>query len=107
MIIINGKSYNGRNINISGGKVLIDGKDVDFGDTLQVNIVVEGDLNELQVDQVDTLQIKGNCGQVETTNGSVTIGGSVTGDVRTTNGTVSCGKVGGSVRTTNGSIRHN
>ena len=105
---INGVSYPDGNISIKNNQVFINGvlqtgKEVE---SKTINIVIEGDSGDLVIDSINSLKIKGNSGYVETTNGTVSIEGSVSGNVRTTNGTVNCRAISGSVKTTNGSVNH-
>lgn len=105
MININGKSFFGNNIVVNNGKVIIDGKDV-TPDSKVINIQVDGNVDMLQVDNCDKMEINGDANSAKTTNGNISISGSVKGDVQTTNGNVVCGQVGGSVSTKNGNIKH-
>lgn len=58
MVIINGKSYAGSNITVTGDKVFVDGNLADIGDTLEV--IVEGDIESLKTDGSAT--VNGNVG---------------------------------------------
>ena len=124
-VIINGVTYEGgRNISVSNNKVTIDGKDVTPKDTLEVNINVEGSVENLKVDYAKTIIINENVeGYVQTSSGDVEVGGfvakgiqttsgdvevegNVTGNVQTTSGDVKCKKVEGNVNTLSGDIKH-
>jgi len=59
----------------------------------------------LQVDNCDSIVVKGDCNTVQTTNGNI-VCGNVTGDVTTKNGNATCENVNGSVTTKNGNITH-
>ena len=100
---------NGNNICISNGVVTINGKkytDLNELPDKEINIIVEGDVKELTVDTCDSIEVKGNAGNISTHNGNVTIAQGVSGNVKTHNGNVVCGSVGGSVDTHNGNIIH-
>jgi hypothetical protein len=103
MIIINGVSYSGNSVTILNNKVIIDGKSVESNDKI-INIEVNGNIDSLDVDNCESIKVKGDVGKVKSTNGNVKIEGSVNGDVSTTNGNISCFDVKGSVSTKNGNI---
>lgn len=91
-IVINGKSYTGRNVAIINGKVLIDGKPQDEGLSGVVEIKVEGDLATLECDAPVT--VNGNVGSLSA-GGSVqcdNVGGNVNAG-----GSINCGDIGGMV----------
>lgn len=105
MIEINGRSFSGSNISIVGGKVIVDGKEVDgLQDEKQINIVVNGDIETLQSGN-GNVTVSGVTGSVQTVNGEIEITGSVGGSVKTVNGNVRCGEVRGSVNSVNGNIK--
>lgn len=107
-ININGKTIhtNGGNICIGNGKITIDGKEVGFEDSKEINIEITGNVESLDVDSCNKINIKGDCTIVKTHNGSVDIEGNVNRDVSTHNGNIDCGNVGGSISTRNGNIKH-
>lgn len=103
-ITINGKSYNGKNITIKNNKVLIDGV-VQESDEKTINVTVTGNVEILDVDSCDLITVNGSANSVKSANGSIKIGGDVTGNVSTTNGSVKVGKsISGNANTVNGSI---
>ena len=106
MININGMSFNGSNISISNNKIYVDGKRVDeqFEDQKTFNIVVDGPLSKLDVENAESIEIKGDVGSIKTTNGNVQVSGSVNGDVKTVNGNVNAINIDGKVSTVNGNI---
>lgn len=104
MIEINGRSFSGSNISIIGGKVIVDGKEVDgLQDEKEINIVVNGDIETLQSGN-GNVSVTGSAGSVQTVNGGVEITGNVTGSIKTVNGDIRCGEVHGSVNSVNGNI---
>lgn len=108
-IIINGKTIvsNSGSISISGGKVTIDGKEVEgFENEKTLNIEVKGDLESLTVDNASTIRVEGNAGEVVSKNGNIEVRGNVSGNVESKNGNIDCGNVGGNVETKNGNIKH-
>lgn len=94
----------GRNIVISNGRVIVDGRPVDTNDK-QISIVVEGSIETLTVDVCQHIEVRGAItGSVKTQSGDVRCG-NVGGSVSTMSGDVDCGQVGGSVSTMSGDIR--
>jgi hypothetical protein len=123
MIRINSTDYAGRNITISGNKIIIDGVDItaDHKDAKEISIVVNGDLENLDVDYCKQLAITGNVGKVRSGSadvncndvlGNVQTGSgdveceSITGDVQTGSGDVKTTTISGSVRTGSGDIKY-
>lgn len=90
-ITVNGRRIDvpsGRFINIINGDIFVNGQRcTENGDLKQIDIVIEGDFDLLQVGSCDRIDVKGdvhgdisaggnvNCGNVT---GSITAGGSVT-----------------------------
>lgn len=103
-ITIDGRSFSGRNISISGNRVIVDGVVQDGELVGDVNVVVTGNVEQVE-NTNGKVEVKGSVGTVRTTNGEISCG-DVKGDVTTSNGTVQCGVVHGSVRTSNGNITH-
>lgn len=99
---INGLTYTGKNITVSNGRVVIDGKDV-TPDTKQISIAVDGNVGTLKVDQCDKVAVNGSCEKVETMSGAVECG-PVNGGVKTMSGDVKCGRVVGDVTTMFGDV---
>jgi hypothetical protein len=104
-VVINNNTYSGNNIVISKGKVIIDGKDV-TPDSKEININIQGDINELKVDACDKLSVTGNVKNVSTKSGDIDITGNVEGSIQTMSGDVDCGNVGGSISTMSGDVKH-
>lgn len=103
-IRINGMSIvGGRNITITNGRVVIDGKDVTGDDTKTINIEIHGDVAELSADVCNTIAISGSAGKVKTQSGDIHCG-DVSGSIQTMSGDVSCGAVAGDVSTMSGDI---
>ena len=109
MIQINGKTFYGNNLNISNGKIIIDGKvqsSLSDFDEKEINITIEGDVVEVST-EIGNITVNGNVSKnVKNTNGDINVSGSVGGDVKITNGSVECGNVNGDVDTTNGNIKY-
>jgi hypothetical protein len=105
-IMINGFTItSGGSINISNGRIIVDGHDV-TPDAKTINIVVHGDVETLSADGVNSLEISGTvAGDVSTQAGDITCG-DVKGSVSTMSGDVRCGSIGGNVKTMSGDINH-
>lgn len=86
-IEINGQTFIGKNVFIENGRVIIDGHVQDMIPQNAITVIVTGD-----------------CGSVENERGNVTISGSVSGNVQTGSGDISCGSVGGNAQTGSGDI---
>lgn len=89
-ININGNIIAGRSINISNGRILVDGKDL-TPDSKNITISVDGNIGTLEVDSCQKVDIKGN----------------VEGDVKTVSGDIRCYNVGGNVSAVSGDIKAN
>ena len=101
-ITIDGKSFTGSSVNISGkGKLNIDGV-VQDGDLVgDINIVVNGNVESIENENGTVKCI--NTGSVKTVNGDVSCG-DVSGDVKTVNGNIVAAKIIGKVSSINGNI---
>lgn len=102
---INGVSYNGNNVTIINGKVIVDGKDM-TPDAKNITIHVDGDISKLSVDICDKLSVTGNVNDLSTVSGDVSIGGNVGQNVKTVSGDVKCGNIAGKVTTVSGDIKN-
>lgn len=91
-------------IEVDGGDVIIDGGK-EYKNVLKVTIELADGTKETElVDEQVNIVVKGNAGNIECIYGHVTAE-KVEGDVETTNGRVTVqGDVGGSCKTTNGNI---
>lgn len=103
-INIDGRSFSGKSVTITGDQVYVDGVLQDGKLVGPISITITGDVQSLDC-AVATVEVIGNAGKVTTMSGDVNVGVSVTGDVETMSGSVTCGDVGGDVETMSGSIR--
>lgn len=103
---INGMSLSGSSISISNGKVIVDGRDV-TPDSKNISIVVDGNIDKIDADVVESILVKGDAGSVKTMSGDVDIAGNVDGNVKTMSGDVECGKISGKVNTMSGDVTQN
>ena len=106
MIRINNNDYVGRNITISGNKIIIDGKDVtaDHSDSKEISITVNGDIDNLDVDYCKEIAISGNVGKIRSGSGDITCN-DVMGNVQTGSGDVECETITGDVQTGSGDVK--
>jgi hypothetical protein len=105
-ISINGTtiSSNG-SIVVSNGKIIVDGKDV-TPEGKEINLVVAGNVEKLEVDFCTKIAITGDVENVNTKSGDVDITGNVNGSIQTMSGDVDCGNVSGSISTMSGDVKH-
>lgn len=96
-IRVNGKTYQGNNVSMINGKVFVDGKEVDSGDSDQkVVIHCDGNLTFQEFQCSNSVEINGNVTGNISCHGSFT-GHNITGDVNA-GGSVNCDNIGGSVK---------
>lgn len=105
-ISVNGKTYTGKNIQINGDQVIIDGV-VQEGVALvgPINVVVNGNVESLRTVSGD-ITVNGSTGSIQSTSGDVEVKGAVVGNVQTVSGNVICKKVEGDARTVSGDIKN-
>lgn len=102
-VVVNGQRIvGGKNINITAGRIVVDGVDV-TPDGKTVNIEVHGNVTSLTADYAKTIQVSGDVGALKTGSGDVQVRG-VTGGVETGSGDITCAAVGGNVRTGSGDV---
>jgi hypothetical protein len=102
-IIINNSNYVGKSVTISGNKVIIDGKDV-TPDSKDIKIVVNGDIESLNADYIDSIEVHGNVGSIKSGSGDISCK-DIGGDVKTGSGDVEANVINGGVQTGSGSVR--
>lgn len=104
-IIINGKSYNGNNITIKNGDIIIDGNNIEI-DSKNINIIVNGDIDKLDITSCNSLEIKGDVNSIKTTSGDINCG-NIKGDVNTISGDIKVdGNIYGNTKTVSGDIKY-
>ncbi|MBR2709950.1 hypothetical protein IKE72_02635 [Candidatus Saccharibacteria bacterium] len=100
VISINGKRIdipNGNSVSIINGDVFVDGRRYTENESLkQVNIVIEGGCDSLQVDSCDRVEVKGDVRGVLKAGGAVIVHGNALNMVDA-GGSVNCGDVSGDV----------
>jgi hypothetical protein len=104
-ITVNGISYSGKNITIRNGNVQIDGKNVTPKDEKVISITVEGNINNLRVDECQSCTITGAVKSVNTGSGDVEINGNCEGSIDTGYGDVEItGNCAGDIDTGSGNV---
>ena len=89
-IMVNGQIFSGKSVQVSNGKVFIDGEEyVGADDEKKIEIHVAGDVDEIDVDVCHKIVVAGNVGSIQTSSGDV-----------------KCGDVGGKVKTNSGDIKY-
>lgn len=99
---INGRTFTGRSIQISGDKVIVDGVEQSGSLVGPVSVQVNGDVERLESGS-GSVTVQGATGSVKTASGDVRCG-DVQGSVSTMSGDVTCGKISGSAKTMSGDI---
>lgn len=102
---INGNIYSANGIVITNGKIIINGKDV-TPDGKEINISIEGNIDELKVDACSKVSVIGSVKNIATKSGDVEVTGDVDGSIQTMSGNVDCGHVQGSISTMSGSVKY-
>jgi hypothetical protein len=109
MITINGSIFSGdvsgSSLVVMNGKVFVNGKEV-TPDGKEINIVVQGNIEKLEVGACSKITITGDVNDVKTQSADVEISGHVNGNIQTMSGDVDCGNVGGSIKTMSGDVKH-
>lgn len=103
MITINGKNIFGKNINISNGKVTIDGVDM-TPDAKEITINVMGNIDTLDVDYAKEIKVNGDINKANTGSGDITCV-NITGGARTGSGDIECETLNGDVQTGSGDVK--
>ena len=84
----------GNNIIRVGNKLIVDGQEINLDKPQQIiNITINGNVENLDVPVLGTVNIQGDCKSVDITNGSINIQGSVSGDVKTVNGSIKANSI--------------
>ena len=93
----------GNNVSIINNKIFVDGKEIGTEEK-EINIIVEGNLDKLEVDCCNSIKVNGVTKDVEVSNGSITISGDVKGNVNNVNGNIIAKVINGNCKTKNGDI---
>lgn len=100
---INGKTYRGRNIQISNGRITIDGQDQGAETSVTIDVQINGHVEHLEL-EAGTVKAE-TAGTIKTVSGDVMCG-NVAGPVSTVSGDVEAGAVSGPVSTVSGDVCH-
>ena len=102
VVIINGVKFEGNNITVKNNKVFIGGKDM-TPDSKEININVEGNIQDLDIDYCNNLNITGDASTIRSGSGNVTCN-DVHNGVQTGSGDVECNIINGYVQTGSGDV---
>ena len=100
---IKSSSIVGNSISIINNKIFVDSKEIETEEK-EINIIVEGNLDKLEVDCCNSIKVNGVTKDVEVSNGNITINGDVKGNVNKINGNIIAKAINGNCKTTNGDI---
>lgn len=107
IITVNGVTYTGKNVSVINDKVFIDGVEKHPTDNPpKIYITVEGDVNSIDVGQVQEFNMTGNAGSVKTSQGDINIKGTVNGDCKTSQGNITADIIIGDCKTSQGNIKY-
>lgn len=101
-IIINGKSFVGRNIIISDDKVIVDGQQVECDAEKQFDITINGTVESLET-KSGNVRVSGSVNRIKTVSGDVTVK-ECAGHINTISGDVKAKTIDCSVNTVSGDI---
>jgi hypothetical protein len=104
IIIGNNNIVSGQNIVIQNVVVMVDGKRVDLPENEKIINIQAENLESIHIDSCNEVSVRGNAGDIHVSQGRVSIGGDVEGDVRVSQGNVDCGNVEGDVSVSMGNI---
>lgn len=103
-ITVNGETFEGNNVSVVNGEVIVDGKKVVFPDRKEVVITVTGDLGNLQADRC-RLEVGGSVGNVSVGQGPVVVDGDVKGEVNLSQGDLKCTDIFADVKIDMGNVK--
>lgn len=106
-IVIGSNTFNGRSVQITNNRVIIDGVDVtgQLPEQKEYKIEINGNIDKIHCDRCNTISVTGDVGGVSTQSGDIECG-TVSGSISTMSGDVDCGHVGGSISTMSGDVKH-
>ncbi|APD20318.1 hypothetical protein AM24_125 [Acinetobacter phage AM24] len=102
---INGRKYTGRNIQINGDQVIVDGVVKSTVQSGPINVAVNGHVEDLKTVSGDVTVQSGTVGNIQTTSGNINVNGDVQGNIKTVSGNVKGHKLEGDARTVSGDIK--
>lgn len=101
--VINGKTYMGSCIQVSNGRVIVDGVEHGVEPGPSIDVEIHGDVQSLEM---ESGTVKANsAGTIKTVSGDV-VCGEVSGSIKSVSGDINTGAVAGSVSTVSGDIKH-
>lgn len=107
-VIINYQNYQdyyfGKNLSVSNGKIIIDGKEIKNYDAGDITIEIKGNVENLVVGSCKNITVNGHVGCISAVDGNINVQGRVGGKVETKVGNIYCQDVLGNVKTDEGDI---
>lgn len=101
---VNGRVISGDSVAIVNGRVYVGDDDVTPEDEKEINIEINGNVENVDIDACSKLVLHGNAGSVSTQSGDIECG-DVNGSVSTMSGDVDCSNIAGNVSTMSGNIK--
>ncbi len=102
-VTVNGKTYHGTNVEVTNGRVVVDGKVVDDqSKSPRIDITIHGSVERLETAAGD-VTVNGSVASLSTAAGDVRCG-AVSGNVTTVSGDVSCPAITGHASSLSGDI---
>lgn len=104
-VIINGKTYFGKNIVVKGDSIIVDGNLIDDIQSKKVNISINSEVQDLSVGSCERIVVNGNCKNLTSSSGDICIDGNVEGNVNSSSGDIECKDVLGNITTSSGDVK--
>lgn len=101
-VVIDGRVFSGKNIDIVNGKVIVDGEEQEGSLSGNIHIEVNGYVERIETERGE-VTVNGNSGSISTMSGDVTCG-DVAGNIKTISGDIRSAAIAGSVETMSGNI---
>lgn len=101
--VINGRSFQGSSIQVSNGRVVIDGIDQGVESGPSIDVQINGHVESLEL-EAGTVKAD-SAGTVKTVSGYV-VCGDVSGPVSSVSGDIDAGAISGPVSTISGDVKH-
>lgn len=102
-IIVNGRSYVGRNVSMVNGDVYIDGKLMETPVERDILIQITGDIEKLELDR-GSIEVTGSVVNLLSKAGNVEVGGDVKGEATVRQGNLECNDIFSTVSVDMGNV---
>lgn len=98
-------------LSFTDGEWTLNGKPIDINkvgrveeNAKEINIYIQGKVNNLEVMHCTSINVRGDVGNIETKCGDIKVTGKVSGNVHTNCGTINCGDNAGNAKVNMGNI---